>query len=405
MKKLFTLAAAALVALSASADYYLAGGFNNWTNPDENAKFTAAADGTYTFDYNGSMSGPFKITNGTWTDADCFGSNGSNIKLGEAYTVVSPAPAGDGGNIMIDGQFVNPHFVFNPTALTLTVTGQSSELKVIYALHGAFFGGTDWTDINMTQSGDNWVVKDQTVSATEFGIKSKNADSGAQIEWFSGVGEAVVPVVLGQAMTCTNAGGFNFSIEAGTYDFTFNPTAMTLTVTQGNGGTPDNPSVDYPAKDLYLVGENYGAWAEIVPETKFTQNGNVFTLVIDGINAGTQGWKIWDGTWDFNFGAGDVTAPELGVEAEAWFDGQANFTFNSTETIKITLTVVEGSDYKGASVASKIMFTKAEPGAINIVNAENGEASYYNLQGVRVANPENGIFIRVQNGKATKVAF
>lgn len=39
------------------------------------------------------------------------------------------------------------------------------------------------------------------------------------------------------------------------------------------------------------------------------------------------------------------------------------------------------------------------------IEAENGKAEYYNLQGIRVENPENGMFIRVQNGKSTKVAF
>ena len=33
----------------------------------------------------------------------------------------------------------------------------------------------------------------------------------------------------------------------------------------------------------------------------------------------------------------------------------------------------------------------------------NGENAYFNLQGVRVMNPENGVFIHVENGKATKV--
>lgn len=37
------------------------------------------------------------------------------------------------------------------------------------------------------------------------------------------------------------------------------------------------------------------------------------------------------------------------------------------------------------------------------VEVANGPVEYYNLQGVRVANPERGLFIRVQNGKATKV--
>ena len=44
------------------------------------------------------------------------------------------------------------------------------------------------------------------------------------------------------------------------------------------------------------------------------------------------------------------------------------------------------------------------PSGIAGIEAENGEAVYFNLQGVRVENPENGIFIRVQNGKAVKIA-
>ena len=44
-------------------------------------------------------------------------------------------------------------------------------------------------------------------------------------------------------------------------------------------------------------------------------------------------------------------------------------------------------------------------GIENIEINENGSVVYYNLQGVKVANPENGVFIRVQGGKASKVAM
>ena len=44
----------------------------------------------------------------------------------------------------------------------------------------------------------------------------------------------------------------------------------------------------------------------------------------------------------------------------------------------------------------------AETG-IEGIGEEDGEAVYYNLQGVRVQNPEHGIYVKVQNGKATKV--
>ena len=38
-----------------------------------------------------------------------------------------------------------------------------------------------------------------------------------------------------------------------------------------------------------------------------------------------------------------------------------------------------------------------------VVDDPNAPVEYYNLQGVRVANPANGIFIRRQGSKATKV--
>lgn len=40
---------------------------------------------------------------------------------------------------------------------------------------------------------------------------------------------------------------------------------------------------------------------------------------------------------------------------------------------------------------------------VESIGAEDGEAVYFNLQGVKVNNPERGIFIKVVNGKATKI--
>ena len=43
--------------------------------------------------------------------------------------------------------------------------------------------------------------------------------------------------------------------------------------------------------------------------------------------------------------------------------------------------------------------------AIEEVGVDAGAAVYYNLQGVKVANPENGIFIKKQGNKTTKVVL
>lgn len=43
--------------------------------------------------------------------------------------------------------------------------------------------------------------------------------------------------------------------------------------------------------------------------------------------------------------------------------------------------------------------------SIEEIAAENAAVEYFNLQGVKVANPENGLFIKKQAGKATKVVL
>ena len=55
----------------------------------------------------------------------------------------------------------------------------------------------------------------------------------------------------------------------------------------------------------------------------------------------------------------------------------------------------------------KIETTTSAPLAVDTIGVDeaDGEAIYYNLQGVRVANPEHGIFVKVVNGKASKVVM
>lgn len=54
-------------------------------------------------------------------------------------------------------------------------------------------------------------------------------------------------------------------------------------------------------------------------------------------------------------------------------------------------------------VKNFVIAGKKDAGINNITVDENAPVVYYNLQGVQVANPENGIYIRRQGNKATKV--
>lgn len=55
--------------------------------------------------------------------------------------------------------------------------------------------------------------------------------------------------------------------------------------------------------------------------------------------------------------------------------------------------------------ASKYAFEITGASVIEEVGAEAGEVEYFNLQGVKVENPSNGVFIKKQAGKATKVVL
>lgn len=120
----------------------------------------------------------------------------------------------------------------------------------------------------------------------------------------------------------------------------------------------------------------------VIQEIQFEQNakdtrwGNACTYVPDTFDKDNKTWNA--------AAAEAVTMREAPAAAK---------TFTMT---------VGGSrtDFAKASVK----YTVAA-GVDGIITDANSEAVYYNLQGVRVANPEKGIYIRIQNGKSSKVAL
>ncbi|MBD5177867.1 MAG: hypothetical protein HDT04_04485 [Bacteroidales bacterium] len=62
--------------------------------------------------------------------------------------------------------------------------------------------------------------------------------------------------------------------------------------------------------------------------------------------------------------------------------------------------------YYCSEKATSFKYTYDPAGVENVVvNDENAPVEFYNLQGIRVANPDNGIYIRRQGNQATKVRF
>lgn len=70
------------------------------------------------------------------------------------------------------------------------------------------------------------------------------------------------------------------------------------------------------------------------------------------------------------------------------YSNEPNKIYSSKNAMVSTLTLPDGWN---------------ESGVEDVVVDANAPVEYFNLQGVRVANPESGIYIRRQGSKATKV--
>ena len=252
MKKFFLALCAIIMGMAANAaDYYLIGGFNDWTLKGEGCQFTAAEDGTYVLDYEGTLTSGFKINDGTWDQgAPNFGSNGSALKLGEPYVMTVGS---DSKDIAIESTVANPHLVLNVSdpsnpVLTITSTEAPVESVITYAIHGQIFGNPSWSTTEMTEAEDGTWTLTADIVAGEFGIKK--LDNGTQIAWFAADGAAAVSV--NTAMHAKVDGTNWTSTLEGKYTFVFDPAAMTLTI-KGEE-TPVDPDPVDPVDPVYSYG-------------------------------------------------------------------------------------------------------------------------------------------------------
>lgn len=158
-------------------------------------------------------------------------------------------------------------------------------------------------------------------------------------------------------------------------------------------------SIEDEQEAWYLVGEAPLEW-NFNDVTLMTKAGdNVYTKTVAAATAESFRFKInHNGAWANSYVLPeDVESVELGKEYE--LVGPEDFKRDmkiAADWTNVTVTVtIDGEKVK--------MICNAGEDGISAIEAENAPAIYFNLMGQRVANPENGVFVRVQNGKATKV--
>ena len=350
-------------------DLYLVGdNFGGWAL-DETYKFTKN-ENVYTLTIPEGLSGEWKIWNGTWDYT--FGAGASQPEAGTEAEVWFLSAANFTTETttettltftLVEGSDVKDSSI--PSTLLIEAeegddpTPPTPAVEDLY-LVGDNFGGWALDETYKFTKNENvytltipeglsgeWKIWNGTWDYT-FGAGASQPEAGTEAEvWFLSAANFTTETTTETTLTFTLVEGSDVKDSS-------IPSTLLIEAEEGDDPTPPTPAVE----DLYLVGDNFGGWA--LDETyKFTKNENVYTLTIPEGLSGE--WKIWNGTWDYTFGAG-ASQPEAGTEAEVWFLSAANFTTETTTETTLTFTLVEGSDVKDSSIPSTLL-----------IEAENGD--------------------------------
>ena len=280
-----------------------------------------------------------------------------------------------GNYLLAPGEYT---ITFNPANKTIMFTkegGNDPEPTEFYGIHGNIFGDPNWSTLPLVLTDGLWVGEANCVAGS-FGIKIMDAD-GNQTAWKGGgakVTEAGVEYSLNGILNSSS------TLEGG-YEIIYNPSANTI---------------KFIAKE---VEHNY----------TYMLKGTIFDgaeWIEKEMEETAEGWS-WTG--DVVAGTFGVMQADNGAQSD-WF-GAANSAsaMNSTGTFEATNYGLENWEstltgtYKFTFNPETVILMVSDPNGVMEINLEKGEVTYFNLQGQPVANPANGVYIRVENGKAIKV--
>jgi hypothetical protein len=375
-------------------DLTLTGTFNDWAKTSEDYKMTQDGN-VYTYEFGEDVAAgtEFKIKSNE---------NNWDTSWGGSAPAKADAPA------KAASEFTGTEYVMNVTTsgtdvtincqFTGTYTGpcgyiqMMNENKVgVEKEHGPFYA----SEFSVT-------LNDQTPGTVLY-FRGKLAHSAGEI--LTDVIEYTVPeastgtqaetenIVLGQATTAWAGSSVNFRFAGKTRNavVTFNRSTSELTVTGD--------------VDFILTG-TFNEWADldndyIMEETDADTYS--FTLPLPAgtefkIKSNEEGWTNSYGAAG-EYGTSNPVEISTETEMEAWSGSSCNF--------KVT------SDIESA----KVTFTPGAPGKVTVVpvqtgveaiaaDANNANAVYYNLQGIRVLTPEAGqVYIMNRGGKVSKVVI
>lgn len=239
----------------------------------------------------------------------------------------------------------------------------------------------------------------------------------------------------GVEMTKTEGNVWEYTVPAGTTGIIFNAGDGDATKTEdltaqanhiytkagdqgiynggGHGGDDPIDPDKYPAT-LYLIGNVNGmAWASAhaIPQSKvdngfYTWDSVTFDDSKDGYAYFSFLTKLdeADGDWN-NANQSDRYGASTKDEALSASATIRKFAY-MVDAMSCNAWKVKPGVYSVTADLRNMKLTLSSPTGVEEIVISLGEAPvYFNLQGVRVENPENGIFIMVKDGKTSKVVL
>lgn len=150
----------------------------------------------------------------------------------------------------------------------------------------------------------------------------------------------------------------------------------------------------------YVVGEMTD-WTFLPEWEMTTTDGITYTIELSGERAMDANVEFKVATPGYS-GINHSVYGEIysyGVAYEGLYNVQGNMWFTEPFTGTVLFRLTNGLHKDG-----ELEFLKGQVNGIAGVEADNnGEVEYYNLQGVRVANPENGLFIMRHGSEVKKI--
>lgn len=363
-------------------------GGSNWYTVD----MTDNGDGTFslTNDFYAGTFGVKKMNNGSQTDWFGWSAIGSSADNCEENT--------ENNNINLT---VSGNYTITVDANTNTVTVKSNS--------GSSDPDPDPTSHTVYLSGEfnSWNAADANYKFTEV-----SADKYTfSIASFSGNFKVVsddswlgttTPVVSGESYVLEDIGYSNMALaaaDATNVTFTFTPSTKTLVVTYTSGAVDPDPVAP---ETLYVIGDFVGNHWDPSNGVELENDGTIFTGTINIETAYENDYGFFSlctsrstSSSDWNVGTRyGATEKDKLVEsgvAETFTAGD-----KAWKVLPGLYNIEVDFEYNTMKLTSKSDAVEA------IVEDANVAPVYYNLQGVRVAEPTNGLYIVVRGDKVAK---